>query len=304
MNNLVTRKQTSGQTSKDGKPASSASIIRDIYREKGITGTLPLLRFPRKSQVLTLGFWSGYRSSILLTLNPSITYYIFELFKSRFPPGSLQRGTKGKAHTSLETFLFAAVAKSIASTITYPFILAKARMQVSERRNLTPISVVRRIVREEGWQALFEGLPGQIFKGFWSQGLLLMFKDRVGAVIIALYIRLYQYRQRGGDLNSLLEEGAQGGVQYAQRVGLPVNMSDAKGLLKSAADTAQRVIQNPTQAAEEVVDKVSDEVVKVAKTARGALRGTNAENVRQVVNEAVESAKGEVKGSFEQIKKK
>jgi hypothetical protein len=38
MNNLVTRKQTSGQTSEDGKPASSASIIRDIYREKGITG--------------------------------------------------------------------------------------------------------------------------------------------------------------------------------------------------------------------------------------------------------------------------
>ena len=40
MNNLVTRKQTSGQTSSDGKPASSASILRDIYREKGITGIL------------------------------------------------------------------------------------------------------------------------------------------------------------------------------------------------------------------------------------------------------------------------
>ena len=38
MNNLVTRKQTSGQTSSNGKPASSTSIIGDIYREKGITG--------------------------------------------------------------------------------------------------------------------------------------------------------------------------------------------------------------------------------------------------------------------------
>ena len=43
MNNLVTRKQTSGQTSSDGKPASSASIIKDIYREKGITGILDFI---------------------------------------------------------------------------------------------------------------------------------------------------------------------------------------------------------------------------------------------------------------------
>jgi histone H3/H4 len=200
--------------------------------------------------------------------------------------------------------LFAAVAKSVASTITYPFILAKARMQVSERRNLTPISVIRRIVREEGWQGLFEGLLGQIVKGFWSQGLLLMFKDRVGAVIIALYIRLYHYRQRGGDLNSLLEEGKQAGMQYAQRAGLPVNMSDAKGLLESAADTAQRAVQHPAQTAEEVVEKVSDEVVKVAKTAREVLRGKSSEKVKEVVGEAVESAKGEVKGAFEQAKKK
>jgi hypothetical protein len=38
MNNIVTRKQTSGQASADGKPASSLAIIKDIYREKGVTG--------------------------------------------------------------------------------------------------------------------------------------------------------------------------------------------------------------------------------------------------------------------------
>ena len=118
----------------------------------------------RESQVISsrlgnlsdfIGFWSGYRSSILLTLNPSISYYLFELFKSSFAPNTLSfknAPTKSKTHSSLETFLFAAVSKSIASTITYPFILAKARMQVSERRNLTPIRVLSRIIREEGWQ--------------------------------------------------------------------------------------------------------------------------------------------------------
>ena len=134
-------------------------------------------------------------------MNPAITYYLFELFKSRIPPGSLslQRGgTPPKTHAPLETFLFGALSKSIASTITYPFILAKARMQVSERRNLSPISVLRRVVHEEGWPGLFEGLPSQIIKGFWAQGFLLMFKDRLAGVIIRLYLRLHRYRDEGG----------------------------------------------------------------------------------------------------------
>jgi len=37
LSNLVTRKQTSGQNA-NGKVASSAQILRDIYDEKGITG--------------------------------------------------------------------------------------------------------------------------------------------------------------------------------------------------------------------------------------------------------------------------
>ena len=147
-------------------------------------------------------------------MNPAITFYVFELFKSRFPPRSLslQRGgAPPKTHTQLETFLFGALSKSIASTITYPFILAKARMQVSEGRNLSPISVLRRVVREEGWPGLFEGLPGQIIKGFWAQGFLLMFKDRVGAGLIGVYLRLRRYRERGADLNSLIEQGKMNG---------------------------------------------------------------------------------------------
>jgi hypothetical protein len=38
MSNVVTRKQTSGQHSGDGKVKSSVSIVKDIYSEKGITG--------------------------------------------------------------------------------------------------------------------------------------------------------------------------------------------------------------------------------------------------------------------------
>ena len=38
LNNVVTRKQTSGQASTNGNSASSWSIIKGVYFEKGITG--------------------------------------------------------------------------------------------------------------------------------------------------------------------------------------------------------------------------------------------------------------------------
>jgi len=38
INNLVTRKQTAGQTSPNGQVPSSKQILMDIYNEKGITG--------------------------------------------------------------------------------------------------------------------------------------------------------------------------------------------------------------------------------------------------------------------------
>lgn len=92
---------------------------------------------------------------MILTVNPSISYCLFELFKSTFAPGTLSLKTslgKLRYHSPLEIFLFAAVSKSIASTITYPFILAKARMQVSSKKNLNPILVIYLIAKGEGWK--------------------------------------------------------------------------------------------------------------------------------------------------------
>ena len=182
-------------------------------------------------------------------------------------------------------------------------------MQVSERRNLSPISVLRRVLHEEGWPGLFEGLPGQIIKGFWVQRFLLMFKDRVGAVIIAVYLCLRRYWEGGDNLSSLIEEGKRTRVHYSHpaREQLPLNMSDAKELLSLVADTAQQALHNPIQMAEKVVETVSEEVVKVANTARDALRGTDIESAKDLVKDAVDSAKGEVKGVkvvIEQAKKK
>lgn len=72
------------------------------------------------------GFWSGYSASLILTLNPALTFLLQNLIR-RILAKSKQASLPGPK----TLFLIAAISKAIASTITYPFSLAKSRAQVS-----------------------------------------------------------------------------------------------------------------------------------------------------------------------------
>jgi flagellar hook-basal body complex protein FliE len=132
-----------------------------------------------------------------------------------------------------------------------------------------------------------------------------MFKERVGAIIIYLYLRLHRFRARGGDFSSLMEQGKQQGAAYIQQAG--DNISESVGSANTSAkvilEGAKVAAMNPGETAGEVVEKVSEKIVEAAKTARDVLRGESGD-VKQVVKDAVETAKGEVKGAVEQAKKK
>jgi hypothetical protein len=137
---------------------------------------------------------------------------------------------------------------------------------------------------------------------------MLMFKERVGAMIIYLYLHIHRYRAQGGDIHSLMEQGTQQAGKYLQD-NLPESVvnanTTARGILISTAEGAKDAMMNPGQTAEDVMDSMSDKIVEVAKTARDALRGdTSVNDAKQVVKDAVESAKGEVKGAIDQAKKK
>lgn len=207
--NIVTRKQTSSMPSAHSpsittRPATVRSIAKDIYSEKGFQG-----------------FWSGYSASLILTLNPSLTFFFYETFKRVLLPRNQQSNPAPQA-----TFLLAAVSKAIASSITYPFSLAKARAQASSkpidtndteikeslekasdgkiegtksgRRAVrsTVFSTILHIARNEGISALYEGLGGEVLKGFFSHGLTMIIKEAVHKVIIQLYYMILKLLKR------------------------------------------------------------------------------------------------------------
>lgn len=213
--NIVTRKQTAAVMGDSRlSSASTRDIAAQIRAEKGLAG-----------------FWSGYSASLVLTLNPSITFFLNELLKYLLLPRH-QRRTPSAA----VTFLLAAVSKAIASAITYPFSLTKTRAQTdginSSSRDGTAtqdsgqdgvwssvsptiFSTLHAIALEEGVGALYDGLLGEVLKGFFSHGITMLTKDVVHSAIVHAYYALLVILRRYPTPEELLQRAREQAEEYA-----------------------------------------------------------------------------------------
>ena len=194
--NIVTRKQTASMLTgrcQDRKIDQSTVrlMAKKIYEERGLPG-----------------FWSGYSASLILTLNPSLTFFFFEILK-RIALSPDQRASP----TAKATFFLAALSKTMASTITYPFSLAKSRLQAgsthkdqqdsketgSNRQANIPnnvFSTILQIAQNEGIAALYEGLYGEVLKGFFTHGITMIIKDIAHKLVIQLYYTILKLLRR------------------------------------------------------------------------------------------------------------
>ncbi|KAK4090107.1 hypothetical protein Purlil1_5733 [Purpureocillium lilacinum] len=133
------------------------------------------------------GLWRGLKASLVLVVNPAITYGAYERLRTMFfrDKSTLQ---------PWEAFLLGAMSKALATILTQPLIVAKVGLQSKPppARNGKPftsfIEVMNFIIEHEGPLALFKGIGPQIFKGFLVQGILMMTKERV-ELLFVLFLR-------------------------------------------------------------------------------------------------------------------
>lgn len=134
LSNITVQQQTAASSS--APPKATATDGSDDDSEDGTYDQTPgMLEVARDivDQKGWTGLWAGMQASIVLTLNPSITFYAFDALKRTFVP------RKHQAHpTALQTFLAGALASSIASTVTYPLILAKVGVPSSHVWRASP----------------------------------------------------------------------------------------------------------------------------------------------------------------------
>ncbi|KAJ4304321.1 ADP/ATP carrier protein [Collariella sp. IMI 366227] len=149
------------------------------------------------------GLWRGLKASLVLVINPSITYGAYERLKDVLYPGK-------KNLSPMEAFALGAMSKALATIVTQPLIVAKVGLQSKPppARKGKPfksfVEVMQFIIENEGPMSLFKGIGPQILKGLLVQGILMMTKERVELffILFVRWLQLVRSRQlrRTGDL--------------------------------------------------------------------------------------------------------
>lgn len=246
--NVVTRKQT-------------ASLLTQNSRRDGVTSQRELsvgevLHVIRAEKGLA-GLWAGYGATLVLTLNPSITFYLQHALAKAFAE---RGGGNGNGNGGAVVFLTAALSKVVATAVTYPFNIAKARLQVSapdsprsepeavvdELKSVvggdvegaqksptkaigrrvhrlaqeTIFATVLRIARTEGVGSLYDGLSGELLKAFFNHGTTMLSKDIAHGLIVRLYLFILAFVKSSPVAQALLSgtQRARMGGQMGDRI--------------------------------------------------------------------------------------
>lgn len=283
--NIVTRKQTAAMvhardpTSSISPNLSAKDIALQIRDEKGLQG-----------------FWSGYSASLVLTLNPSITFLLHKMLL-RLLVSRDKRSDPG----ARITFLIAAVSKALASTITYPFSLAKTRAQVSSQkpsqttgpvsetekfkgagqsravraRQRTVFSTILRIAKTEGLWALYQGLGAEVMKGFFSHGITMLMKDQIHTAIINMYYLVLKSLKKYPSPEEMAKMASEQAHDAYEQGKEQVGDAYAKSVefAGSAAAKVQEVAATGSHQAEGLLEKGKEVAGEAAKQVQEKLGG-------------------------------
>ncbi|OQR83586.1 Mitochondrial Carrier (MC) Family [Achlya hypogyna] len=153
--------QTSGDPNQ-----STWDVLSALYKQDGI-----------------FALWKGYVPSLVLVSNPAINYTIFDRLKLQ-----LQVSHGIKTLTAMQAFVLAAVAKSIATVMTYPVIRAKVIMQAKsdEKRTASMSEILHLIWKADGLHGFFKGCEAQLFNTVLKSALLLMTKEQITFITMKL----------------------------------------------------------------------------------------------------------------------
>ncbi|KAF7327959.1 hypothetical protein MKEN_00376100 [Mycena kentingensis (nom. inval.)] len=193
---IATRQQVGRRSDTTTQDDSFLGVAREIIDEEGVGG-----------------LWLGIKPGLVLTVNPAITYGVFERVK-----GIVLAAGASEKLTAGSSFLIGALSKTLATVVTYPYIMAKVRVQTrsadddeaiesgqnlpqshkphhagAKLRHPGALDILTRVWRTEGFVGWYRGMGAQITKAVLSQALLFMSKEQFehwALILMLMWARL------------------------------------------------------------------------------------------------------------------
>lgn len=130
--------------------------------------------------------WNGTFPSLILVLNPAIQFMIYEGLKRQLRKGA------PRELTSIEVFIIGAVAKAVATTVTYPLQTIQSVLRFGQFNESTDksklLSSLRTIksllvnrARKYGVFGLFKGLEAKLLQTVLSAALMFLLYEKIAS---------------------------------------------------------------------------------------------------------------------------
>ncbi|KAI5800272.1 putative peroxisomal membrane protein PMP47A [Peziza echinospora] len=160
---LPTLQDPTGKRSLRAAKPSTWACIQGIIRDEGFGA-----------------FFAGVLPALVLVINPILQYTLFEQLKNM-----LERRKRAGASPT-DAFYLGALAKLVATSLTYPYITVKSRMHVAAKgtKNHTMMETIQKIIREEGWGGLYRGIGTKVTQSVITAAFLFAFKDALFAMAV------------------------------------------------------------------------------------------------------------------------
>ncbi|TIC20673.1 hypothetical protein E3Q13_00314 [Wallemia mellicola] len=196
VNVIATRQQLGKQDSSSDQDSDFVSVGRQIIKEDGITG-----------------LWRGLKPSLVLSVNPAITYGAYEKLKSAVIGGYIpllsSLSNEGRM-SPWGNFILGALSKTAATVATYPYvrmkwyfvysplikpqIMAKVRVMAGDsvnedktirseqdkktlKKNAGALKLLLQVYKKKGMIGWYKGMHAQIVKAVLQQALLFVLRD-------------------------------------------------------------------------------------------------------------------------------
>lgn len=181
---------SSSTTAAAAPPPGPIAVARQVYKEYGLGG-----------------FWNGCGASLIMVINPTLQYALYEWLMSaregvrrRKQVGGMSNSKSGSGSGIgigigiginnsrpgvLEVFMMSALAKAGATLVTYPMMTIKTRMMSARKEadcEMQYKSIGDAIVKigsREGVGGYYQGIRTKIVQSVLAAALLLMLKEKI-----------------------------------------------------------------------------------------------------------------------------
>ncbi|XP_033121534.1 peroxisomal membrane protein PMP34-like [Anneissia japonica] len=135
------------------------------------------------------GFWSlwnGTMSSLMLVGNPAIQFMVYQ---------TLKRWRQGASHSmelgNVTYFLIGAVAKAVATVLTYPLQVVQSKQRFSNQGNkkdvpTKTVDLLKHIIRTHGFRHLYKGLETKLIQTVLTAALMFLTYERIAATVFRI----------------------------------------------------------------------------------------------------------------------